>query len=163
MEIARPIFWKHGFDYIGEFIAASRDQHHVMMLLHKQPDEMARADACYRELTDAFCDGGYLPYRTNVGFMDHTMRRLEPVFQAVCAEIKRALDPNDILAPGKNGIRAAPVKASRNGDRAGAVRRRAVAARARTERGGFRGAKARRRPATRSPQGEMRPRRTGSR
>jgi 4-cresol dehydrogenase (hydroxylating) len=116
MEIARPIFWKHGFDYIGEFIAASRDQHHVMMLLHKQPDEMARAEACYRELTDAFCDGGYLPYRTNVGFMDHTMRRLDPVFQAVCGEIKRALDPNEILAPGKNGIRiAGPRPAARNG------------------------------------------------
>ncbi|HKX18558.1 MAG TPA: FAD-binding oxidoreductase, partial [bacterium] len=116
MEIARPIFWKHGFDYIGEFIAASRDQHHVMMLLHKQPDEMPRAMTCYRELTDAFCDGGYLPYRTNVAFMDHTMRRLDPVFQQVCGQIKRALDPNEIIAPGKNGIRGTvppPARAQR--------------------------------------------------
>jgi 4-cresol dehydrogenase (hydroxylating) len=105
MEIARPIFWKHGFDYIGEFIAATRDQHHVMMLLHKQPDEMERAMRCYRELTDAFCDQGYLPYRTNVAFMDHTMSRLDPVFREVCVQIKRALDPRGILAPGKNGIR----------------------------------------------------------
>jgi 4-cresol dehydrogenase (hydroxylating) len=127
MEIARPIFWKHGFDYIGEFIAASRDQHHVMMLLHKQPDEMARAEACYRELTDAFCDGGYLPYRTNVGFMDHTMRRLDPVFQAVCAELKRALDPNEILAPGKNGIRAAAARLPGTaGRRPGVPQRRPV-------------------------------------
>jgi 4-cresol dehydrogenase (hydroxylating) flavoprotein subunit len=134
MEIARPIFWKHGFDYIGEFIAATRDQHHVMMLLHKQPDEMPRAMACYRELTDAFCDGGYLPYRTNVAFMEHTMRRLDPVFQAVCADIKRALDPNGILAPGKNGIRSTPTRANgRTGTPAGPSRR-AVHARARTVR-----------------------------
>lgn len=105
MEIARPLFHKHGFDYIGEFIAATRDQHHVMMLLHKQPDEMARAMRCYRELTDAFCDQGYLPYRTNVAFMEHTMSRLDPVFREVCLQIKAALDPNGIIAPGKNGIR----------------------------------------------------------
>ena len=105
MEIARPLFHKHGFDYIGEFIAATRDQHHVMMLLHKQPDEMARAMRCYRELTDAFCDQGYLPYRTNVAFMEHTMSRLDPVFREVCLQIKAALDPTGIIAPGKNGIR----------------------------------------------------------
>jgi hypothetical protein len=76
-----------------------------MMLLHKQPDEMARAALCYRELTDAFCDQGYLPYRTNVAFMEHTMSRLDPVFREVCLQIKAALDPNGIIAPGKNGIR----------------------------------------------------------
>jgi 4-cresol dehydrogenase (hydroxylating) len=134
MEIARPIFWKHGFDYIGEFIAATRDQHHVMMLLHKQPDEMPRAMACYRELTDAFCDGGYLPYRTNVAFMEHTMRRLDPVFQAVCADIKRALDPNGILAPGKNGIRSAPKRANGGRGAPAGPARRAAHARARTVR-----------------------------
>lgn len=135
IEIARPIFWKHGFDYIGEFIAASRDQHHVMMLLHKQPDEMAQAMRCYRELTDAFCDGGYLPYRTNVAFMEHTMRRLDPVFQDVCAQIKRALDPNGIIAPGKNGIRAdrartsRPARTAATGTRAGRRGRPRTAAR----------------------------------
>jgi len=112
MEIARPLFQKYGFDYIGEFIAASRDQHHVMMLLHKQPEEMDRARRCYRELTDAFCDQGYLPYRTNVAFMEHTMSRLDPVFQDVCMRIKEALDPNGILAPGKNGIRLPPPRRS---------------------------------------------------
>lgn len=129
MEIARPIFWKHGFDYIGEFIAATRDQHHVMMLLHKQPDEMERAWRCYRELTDAFCDRGYLPYRTNVAFMEHTMSRLDPVFREVCLQIKRALDPRGILAPGKNGIRleSRPARARRGRPTArarGARRRR---------------------------------------
>lgn len=150
MEIARPIFWKHGFDYIGEFIAASRDQHHVMMLLHKQPDEMARAEACYRDLTDAFCDAGYLPYRTNVGFMDHTMRRLDPVFQAVCAELKRALDPNEILAPGKNGIRAAAARPARRGRVPGAAgRRRSGAPRRGPGRPAQGAAKTRRHPAKR--------------
>jgi hypothetical protein len=76
-----------------------------MMLLHKQPDEMERATRCYRALTDAFCDQGYLPYRTNVAFMEHTMSRLDPVFREVCLQIKAALDPNGIIAPGKNGIR----------------------------------------------------------
>jgi 4-cresol dehydrogenase (hydroxylating) flavoprotein subunit len=182
MEIARPIFWKHGFDYIGEFIAASRDQHHVMMLLHKQPDEMARAAACYRELTDAFCDGGYLPYRTNVAFMDHTMRRLDPVFQAVCGEIKRALDPNEILAPGKNGIRiaaarpavrdghaprGAPRQAGRpHGPRRTALRRARVAPSARRRRpapGPSAGGMRRRRPATGPSAGGMRRRRSRAR
>ncbi len=122
MEIARPIFWRHGFDYIGEFIAATRDQHHVMMLLHKQPDEMERAMRCYRELTDAFCDEGYLPYRTNVAFMEHTMSRLDPVFRDVCVRIKRALDPHGILAPGKNGIRVDGAPAPRSRRRRGGTR-----------------------------------------
>jgi len=149
MEIARPIFRKHGFDYIGEFIAATRDQHHVMMLLHKQPDEMPQAMRCYRDLTDAFCDEGYLPYRTNVAFMEHTMSRLDPVFRDVCIRIKRALDPNGILAPGKNGIRLDGPAARGHGRRPQPRRARSPRPGGRSPRSGGRSGRARRRGAAR--------------
>jgi 4-cresol dehydrogenase (hydroxylating) flavoprotein subunit len=105
LSLAKPVFNKHGFDYIGEFIVGWRDMHHIMMVMHKKPDEMKRANECYKELTDVFCEHGYLPYRTNVGFMEYTLNKLDPVFRETCLKIKRALDPNGIIAPGKSGLR----------------------------------------------------------
>ena len=43
-------------------------------------------------------------YRTNTAFMDKVADTYGPVKRKVNQVLKRALDPNGIIAPGKSGI-----------------------------------------------------------
>jgi 4-cresol dehydrogenase (hydroxylating) len=61
-------------------------------------DEAERAHACHAALLDAGRDAGFLPYRLGV----HAMRRLidpEAPFWRLTAQLKRAADPHNIIAP----------------------------------------------------------------
>lgn len=104
--MARTILNRHGLDYVGEFIVGWRDMHHVIDVLFDRtnPEETARARACFDELLDAFEKEGYAVYRVNTEYMDRVARVYGPVKRRVEHALKRALDPNNILAPGKSGI-----------------------------------------------------------
>jgi len=56
-------------------------------------------------LLDEFSKAGYGTYRTNTHFMDKVADTYGPVQRKVFQKLKKALDPNGILAPGKSGIR----------------------------------------------------------
>ncbi len=106
IRIAEETFEKYGFKYSAELILGSgRDLHHIIWLMfdRSRDEERGRAHQCVGEMIDRYCEVGYLPYRTNVAFMDHIMRKLGP-FREVCHDLKRVFDPNNILSPGKNGI-----------------------------------------------------------
>lgn len=104
--MAKRILHKHGLDYVAEFIVAPRDMHHVIDVLYNRvdPEETRRADACFNELLDEFEKEGYAVYRVNTRFQDRVARSYGPVKRDVDHAIKRALDPNNILAPGRCGI-----------------------------------------------------------
>ena len=104
--LAKQILGKHGFDYTAAFAIGSRELHHIIALLYDKSDpaEEQRADACYRELVTGFGDQGWASYRTGVHAMDLVAAQYGETNRAVNAAIKRALDPNHILAPGKSGI-----------------------------------------------------------
>nr|WP_029134949.1 FAD-binding oxidoreductase [Sedimenticola selenatireducens] len=106
MDLAKRILGKYGFDYVGEFIVGWRDMHHVIDLLYDRtnPEETSKANACFRELIDEFAAQGYGMYRTNTAFMDKVADTYGPVKRKVNQVLKRALDPNGIIAPGKSGI-----------------------------------------------------------
>lgn len=105
-ELAKSILNKHGLDYVGEFIVGWRDMHHVIDVLYDRTDdnERVRAEACFNELLDEFEKRGYAVYRVNTQFQDRVAQSYGPVKRRVEHAIKRALDPNNILAPGKSGI-----------------------------------------------------------
>ena len=107
VELGTRILAKHGFDYIGEFIVGWRDMHHIMCVLFDKtdPQQTKNAYACYDELLSEFHKAGYGTYRTSTAFMDKVADNYGPVSRSVNQRIKRALDPNGILAPGKSGIR----------------------------------------------------------
>lgn len=106
-KLAKSILNKYGLDYVGEFIVGWRDMHHVIDVLYDRSDEeeTKRANQCFHELLDEFAARGYAVYRVNTAFMDKVADTYGQVKRDVERQIKRALDPNGILAPGKSGIR----------------------------------------------------------
>ena len=104
--LAKRILHKYGLDYVAEFIVAPRDMHHVIDVLYNRtdPEETKRADACFNELLDGFEKEGYAVYRVNTRFQERVARSYGPVKRDLEHAIKRAVDPNNILAPGRCGI-----------------------------------------------------------
>ncbi|VVP08190.1 4-cresol dehydrogenase [hydroxylating] flavoprotein subunit [Pseudomonas fluorescens] len=104
--LAKKTLNKHGLDYVGEFIVGWRDMHHVIDVLYDRtnPEETLRANACFAELLDVFEQEGYAVYRVNTAFQERVAQSYGPVKRKLEHAIKRALDPNNILAPGKSGI-----------------------------------------------------------
>jgi 4-cresol dehydrogenase (hydroxylating) flavoprotein subunit len=105
-KLARAILDKHGFDYTAAYVIGWRDLHHIIALLFDKsnPDEERRADTCYRELVSEFGKKGWASYRTGVNTMDLVAQQYGQVNRDFNQQIKDAIDPNHILAPGKSGI-----------------------------------------------------------
>jgi FAD linked oxidases, C-terminal domain len=57
------------------------------------------------EVVTEFSAEGYGSYRINTAFMDKVADTYGPVQGSINRRVKKALDPNGILAPGKSGIR----------------------------------------------------------
>ncbi len=104
--LAKRILHKHGLDYVAEFIVAPRDMHHVIDVLYDRTseEETQRADACFNELLDEFEKEGYAVYRVNTRFQERVAQSYGEVKRDLEHAIKRAVDPNNILAPGRSGI-----------------------------------------------------------
>lgn len=108
-DLVRPASEAAGFDYIGGFLLRERSMMHVTLMVYDTADvpaaERAR-DLCV-ELIGVAAGMGYAEYRAHVlamdavqetfAFNDHAMRRFYET-------IKDALDPNGVIAPGKQGI-----------------------------------------------------------
>ena len=103
--LSRRILAEHGFEYITEYVCAARASRalHIITFNREDPDESKRAAACYRELLRRYAEAGYPISRAPVDFQEEAMARLEGL-PRVCSDIKRSLDPNGVIAPGKYGI-----------------------------------------------------------
>lgn len=106
VKLATETLNKFGFDYLAEFIVGWRDMHHVIDLLYNRnnPEETARAYKCFDELVTVFARNGYGTYRTNPAFMNKVADTYGTQMRRIHHSLKKALDPNNILAPGKSGI-----------------------------------------------------------
>lgn len=104
--IAEKLIHKYGFSYNAEWIVGCRSMHYVIEVpfKHKNGEALTKARDCYLELTEEFAQNGYGLYRTNIAFMDAVGKTYGPTIQNVFKKIKRALDPNEIISPGKAGI-----------------------------------------------------------
>lgn len=67
--------------------------------------EDERASACYHELLQKLMDVGYYPYRLGVQGQGEVAPPSDD-YGKLISTLKRALDPNDILAPGRYDFRA---------------------------------------------------------
>lgn len=102
-EIAEPIYRKHGFDFLITYtLITERSLACVTNISFDKRDagQVARAAACYQELMNTLISRGYPPYRTGPGGYAK-LHGQGDVFWATCGQIKAALDPRRILAPGR--------------------------------------------------------------
>ncbi|MBL3556687.1 MULTISPECIES: FAD-binding oxidoreductase [Marinobacter] len=66
----------------------------------RDADATARANDCYRALVEAGQKEGFLPYRLNIDAMG-MLNTGDSAFSRLASQLKAAVDPNFILAPGR--------------------------------------------------------------
>ncbi|KWV48481.1 4-cresol dehydrogenase [Bradyrhizobium macuxiense] len=106
VELVKTTLAEFGFDYLGGFLIGGRHMEHVCELAFDRtdPEEMQRAYLCYDKLLQVNAAAGYAVYRTNTAFMNKVADIYGPAQKNLNRTLKRALDPNGIIAPGKSGI-----------------------------------------------------------
>jgi 4-cresol dehydrogenase (hydroxylating) flavoprotein subunit len=77
---------------------------HVLSFNREDDDERHRAQACYRKMAEEVAKRGVFVGRAPIDFHDFHMSQTIPAFQNACSAVKRALDPNGVIAPGRYGI-----------------------------------------------------------
>jgi 4-cresol dehydrogenase (hydroxylating) len=103
-ELAARVLLEHGFEpQMSLSLATERSAVCVTTISYDRDGagEDARAMACYEALSSELLARGYPPYRANVEAMQYA--RGDATHASVVQRIKRALDPNDVLAPGRYG------------------------------------------------------------
>ena len=107
--MVRDRMHQYGFDYMSVFAIGWRELHHVIELIFDRRDPATKQAAhdCFSLLVKEAADAGYGEYRTHIAFMDQIAKTYnwndgaQLKFQQL---LKDAIDPNGILAPGKQGI-----------------------------------------------------------
>ncbi|KAJ5119071.1 hypothetical protein N7476_011423 [Penicillium atrosanguineum] len=98
-----------GLDFIGTFTVGLREMHHIVCIVfdRKDPDSKSRAHWLIKTLIADCAAYGWGEYRTHLAVMDQiaeTYNWNNNILMRFNEAIKNTLDPNGIIAPGKNGI-----------------------------------------------------------
>lgn len=104
--ICRAIYVEHGMDYMVMNVCGPRFARglHVITFNREDEDERARADACYRKMSEEVSRRGVYVGRAPVQYHALHMAQAMPAYRDACNSLKSALDPNRIIAPGRYGI-----------------------------------------------------------
>jgi 4-cresol dehydrogenase (hydroxylating) len=109
MHLTRRRYYEHGIDYSATFYIGGRHVTNVNLILYNRGDAelTGKVHKLFETLVNDSAAAGYAEYRTHLSYMDsvadtfdfndHALRRLNE-------SLKDMIDPNGILAPGKNGI-----------------------------------------------------------
>ncbi|WP_068074757.1 FAD-binding oxidoreductase [Novosphingobium lentum] len=120
---SRKIIADHDVDFYASFTIGGRFANNINMLMYDrdQPEQVANMRKLFDALIAETAAAGYGEYRTHIGWMDkvmstfdfnnHALRRFDET-------VKDALDPNGILAPGKQGVWPAAYRDQAGGGRA---------------------------------------------
>lgn len=105
LDVTRQVFEKHEFDFFVEVIVESARS--VILLVgvfydRKVAGDPQRARAWYGEALQTYIDHGYPPYRATTMTMASAMDA-NPAAKDFIAKIKRAVDPGNVIAPGRYG------------------------------------------------------------
>ena len=108
-DICHTLHKKWGFDTLPTFCVAGREMHLIVNIVYDRTDteEKYRATSLMREMIKAAAEKGYGEYRTHILFADQVAATYGWNNQALRRfneTVHDALDPNGILAPGRNGI-----------------------------------------------------------
>ena len=100
---------EYGFDYYGGFTAAGRYLHHVFAAIfaRERRADAERAGDLLRALMSDAGAAGYGVYRSHLLYMDYAAAQYgynDGALLRLAQTVKDALDPQGVLAPGKQGI-----------------------------------------------------------
>ncbi|KAI1612453.1 glycolate oxidase [Exophiala viscosa] len=100
---------KYGFDVFPTMCVAGREMHYIANIVYDRSnaDQKQRATGLMREMIREAAKEGYGEYRTHLLFADQVAETYSwngGALRKFNETIKDALDPNSILAPGRNGI-----------------------------------------------------------
>jgi 4-cresol dehydrogenase (hydroxylating) flavoprotein subunit len=105
VDMVENICFKHQFEPLITLTSISDRcwDSTIPILFDRQiPDEVTRAQACYHELLETGRRYGFVPYRLGVQSMDLPAR--ENAVPGILRLFKHAIDPNNIIAPGRYGL-----------------------------------------------------------
>jgi 4-cresol dehydrogenase (hydroxylating) len=109
LQRSRKVIDDHDVDFYASFTVSGRFATNINMLMYDRDNaaQVANIRKLFNALIKETARAGYGEYRTHLGWMDsvsdtynfndHAQRRLNQ-------KVKDALDPNGILAPGKQGV-----------------------------------------------------------
>ena len=103
LELTEPIFRNYGFEFLVTFtLLTERAMIGIINVAFDKSnaDETSRAVECYDELFNTIMYEGYIPYRTGLHGLPK-LRLENSTFWDVTERIKKALDPDDIIARGR--------------------------------------------------------------
>lgn len=107
IETAEQLFEEHRFEPLFAFVThGDRAAYFVPMLVYDRAvdGDDARAMNCHDAVLAALVDAGYLPHRLGIHSMD-ALPHARDDYGALISRLKRALDPRDVLAPGRYDFR----------------------------------------------------------
>jgi 4-cresol dehydrogenase (hydroxylating) len=106
LAICEPIFHKHGFDLsLALMMVNARSVLALIEIFYdkQNAEEGQRALALYDEVTAATIKAGFQQYRTSIAYSDRIMQPAAGV-QHLLDAMRSAIDPGNIIAPGRYGI-----------------------------------------------------------
>ncbi len=109
LDIVVRLHKKYGFDLFPTMCIAGREMHTIVNIVYDRSDSDAkrRATGLMREMIQEAAAEGYGEYRTHLLFADQVAQSYgwnNGALRKFNETIKDAIDPNSILAPGRNGI-----------------------------------------------------------
>jgi len=112
----RPIFERHGFDCSMSMLMINARTCYALVQIffdRDDPAECVRARALYDDVVDAAPRRGFQQVRTSIGSYDRLLEHA-PAYAHLVATIKTALDPANVLAPGRYGVGSTSSRARRD-------------------------------------------------
>ena len=107
LEKINPIYDKYRLRR-SAIVVPFRGGHYGMLRMVAQfykgdPDEVSRVKKCMQEIMIVALDHGFVPYKAPYWAVEEMMRRGDPNWVELVVRVKRMLDPNNIMNPGRYG------------------------------------------------------------
>ena len=102
----RETFAKFGFEAaITVNLMDTKAMEGVVSLAFDRRDaeQTKKAQQCIQAMESRYVEQGYPPYRVGINSMDQVVHKQDPYWQTI-RDLKKALDPNNIMAPGRYNL-----------------------------------------------------------
>jgi len=106
---SRKIIADHDVDFYASFTIGGRFATNINMLMYDRDNlqQVSNIRKLFSALIEGTAEAGYAEYRTHLGWMDEVNATYDfnnGMQRRLNEKVKDAIDPNGIIAPGKQGV-----------------------------------------------------------